>query len=262
MSHAAIIDIVAADMAAAGVPCQRFGDALLLQGDALALLPRLQGVADLLLTDWPYRVTSGGNTTGEMRGCFARDRYDNSGEFFPVVEWADGAPLVFDACAENADCIVMTTDRESGDARAAIEAAGFRFHRLLMWNKGTVSPNRWFMQPCEFAWYHYKGRARPITNPSSKALNLWSHRDETDHPTEKPVGLMRFWIEQCSEAGSIVLDPFMGTGTTLIAAMLSGRCGIGIEQDQQWFDAACFRMQRAVTAPQQTALFDAQGVVA
>jgi len=131
----------------------------------------------------------------------------------------------------------MTTDRESGDARNAIEDVGFKFHRLLQWDKVTVSPNRWFMQPCEFAWYHYKGRARPITNPSSKAKVTWPHRDETKHPTEKPVGVMKFWIEQCCDVGAMV-------GTTLIGAARAGRCAIGIEQDQKWFDVAVERVTR------------------
>lgn len=222
------------------------GPCRLIQGDMRDVLPALACQADLVQTDPPYRLTAGGNTTGEMAGMFAQGVYDNSGEIFPIVEWVDLAPLLFAASAEDADAIMMTSDREEGEARAALLGAGFGFHRLLVWDKGTVTPNRWFMPNCEFGLYLWKGRARSLTDCAAKQLVYWPNDDKAGHPTGKPVGLMQHWMRLCSDPGDLVLDPFMGCGSVMVAAARSGRRGIGIELSSAHFDVACQRVERAL----------------
>lgn len=234
----------------------QIGTCTLICADMRDALPDLAAEfpADLILTDPPYRLTSGGNTTGAMAGIFAKDRYDNSGDLFPMVEWSVMAPLFWNALGPNGDAVVMTSDREAHAARAALEDAGFGFHRMLVWDKVTATPNRWFMPNCEFAIYGYKGRARTITDPASKALIRVPHRDETDHPTEKPVPLMVGWMHQCSPPGGTVIDPFMGTGSTAVAAAQLGRTFVGIEINRKWFDVACKRVEQAYRSRQVTLL--------
>jgi DNA modification methylase len=188
--------------------------------------------------------------SSQMKGIFAKDRYDNSGNLFDMVHWPQMAQLFFAALGKNGDAIIMTSDREAVKAGQALENAGFGFHRILIWDKGTVTPNRWFMPNCEFAFYVYKGRARTITNPSAKALIRVPHRDETNHPTEKPVHLMTGWMHQCSPDGGLVVDPFMGSGASAVAAAQLGRRYIGIEIKQGWFDVACVRVRAAYDARQ------------
>ena len=65
------------------------------------------------------------------------------------------------------------------------------------------------------------------------------------HPTEKPVALMRQLIESSSLVGDIVLDPFAGSGSTLVAAIITGRKAIGIELDEQYADVIIERLERA-----------------
>jgi site-specific DNA-methyltransferase (adenine-specific) len=101
------------------------------------------------------------------------------------------------------------------------------------------------MKNVEFVAYLWKGNARTINNPSSKQLIRAPQVDETKHPTEKPVGLCRHYIENSSAPGDLVLDPFMGSGTTVVAALRAGRRAVGVEQDPQWFDVACRRVERA-----------------
>jgi len=223
----------------------QIGDIILIHGDMREVLPGLDAPADMVLSDPPYRLTSGGNSTGEMGGCFAHGRYDNSGALFGMVEWAEMAPLIYRAAAPQADAVIMTSDREYLAGRAAFEAAGWGFHRTLVWDKVTATPNRWYMPNCEFAIYLYKGAARRIRDCGSKALIRCPQRDETLHPTEKPVALMAHWLTNSTDPGDLVLDPFMGTGTTLVAAAQTGRRAIGIELDRQWFDVAVARVQAA-----------------
>ena len=239
------------------------GDCRLILGDMREVLPRLSERADMVLSDPPYRLTSGGSSTGEMGGIFSKDRYDNSGELFDMVEWSDMAPLIYDACSENADAIIMSSDREEARARICFEDAGFGFHRLLMWNKGTVTPNKYFMQPVEFGIYMWKGRARTINNPGHKALVRYPNRDVSHlfldpktpkserhaHATEKPVAVMESWMRNCTDSGDLVLDPFMGSGSTIVAAAKAGRRAIGIEKDPKWFEVACARVREAYNRP-------------
>ena len=84
----------------------------------------------------------------------------------------------------------------------------------------------------EFAKPHYKGQ----------------------HPTEKPVELLRWLIRSYTNTGDIVLDATMGSGSTGVAAANEGRGFIGIEKDAHWFEVAKERIERASTIPQQAEL--------
>ncbi|WP_444966891.1 DNA-methyltransferase [Roseovarius pacificus] len=221
-------------------------------------MPELNLQARLCLSDVPYPLTSGGNTTGEMNGCFARDRYDNSGALFDMVPWPEMATLIADALAPDAQAVIMTSDREEGAAREAFLAAGFGFHRLLVWDKVTATPNRWYMPNCEFALFLYRGKARRISDCSSKALVRVRQSDVSgafrsdgkshDHPTEKPVELMDYWMRNSVRIGAdeLVIDPFMGSGATALAALRAGQPFVGIEKDPTWFDVSVARCQAAL----------------
>lgn len=249
------------------------GDCRLILGDCRDVLPELGAVADLALSDPPYMLTSGGSTTDVMGGCFAKDQYDNSGALFDMVEWADMAPLIYAACAENSNAIIMTSDRQEPTARMAFEGAGFGFHRLLSWDKVTVTPAKYFAQSLEFAIYLWKGHARTINRPGSKAKIKCPQRDVSHHylpvatpdadriphATEKPVALMEFWIGNTTDIGGMVLDPFMGAGSTIVAAARLGRAAIGIEKDPKWFEVACARVAEALHQPRLP--FDGMAVV-
>lgn len=236
------------------------GNCRLILGDMREVLPELGARAKLCLSDVPYRITSGGHASGEMGGCFAKDAYDNSGELFDIVEWEDMAPLIYGALDDDADAIIMVNDREEPKARFAFEGVGFGFHRTLVWDKITATPNRWFMPDMEFAMYLYKGRARIINDCGAKAKTRCRQRDVSQnylpddlptkerlaHATEKPVALMDYWIGLTTDRGDLVIDPFMGSGSTIVAAQQSGRMAIGIEKDPKWFGVACARVAEAV----------------
>lgn len=224
------------------------GDATLYLGDAREILPGLPP-SDVLCSDPPYRVLAGGNSGDKPFGGWMRDGYDNSGAIVECdLDWSDWLPLIPAALRPDAHAYIFTNDRNLAAAQGAAEAAGLQFHRLLTWDKRAAMPNRWYQQTCEFVLFMRKGKAFRINDPSSKALVSIFQRDETKHPTEKPVSLCQFYIENSTAPGETVLDPFMGTATTGVAALRAGRKFVGIELTEQWFEVACERIAKAVAA--------------
>jgi site-specific DNA-methyltransferase (adenine-specific) len=218
----------------------------LYNGCALALLPRLRGVADLVVTDPPYRLSSGGRNAQVMSGIFASDRYDNSGELMRTVRWDQFARPLLDACRPDADAYVMANDKQVFAAHAAMTGAGWRLHNLLVWNKGAPTRNRWYMKENEYVLYLWKGRARTIRNPGSKQTFIAPRPDRAEkiHDTQKPVPLLEHYIRNSSAPGGLVLDPFAGSAATLIAALRSGRRAVGFEIDVENYRAAVARLER------------------
>lgn len=220
------------------------GDARLHLGDCREVE---LAIADGVFTDPPYRLTSGGKGKageGIMRGWLTD--YDNKGA--PVtcdIEWPEVMALIARQLADPADAYVFANDKNIREALNAAHDAGLRFHNMLVWDKVAAIPNRWYMKNCEFVAYLYKGNARTILDPSCKQLMRVAQVDESAHPTEKPVGLMRCYIENSTAPGELVLDPFMGTGTTGVAALRSGRRFEGVEVEPRWFDVACRRIEAA-----------------
>ena len=120
---------------------------------------------------------------------------------------------------------------------------GFMIHNLLVWEKNNVTPNRWYMKNCEYIIFFRKGKAKPINNMSSKTVHQFNNTRERIHPTQKPVELMSLYINNSSEVGDVVLDPFMGSGSTAVASILNNRNYIGFELDKEYFDSCLNRIQ-------------------
>lgn len=222
------------------------GPCTLIHGDALDILPDLRGCADLLVTDPPYKLTSGGTGSGAMGGKFSDDVYDNTGLLMDVVRWQEiGGPL-YRALAVDADAYVMCEDKNLFAAHGGFLGAGFKYHGLLSWDKISPSRSRFYMKHQEFTLFLWKGKARDITHGGDKRGQTMPRPKGATHPTQKPVELMAMYIRNSSQPGQLVLDPFMGSGTTLVAAVQEGRRAIGIEKDAVHFEVACALVQAAV----------------
>jgi site-specific DNA-methyltransferase (adenine-specific) len=226
------------------------GAAHLFYGDCLEVLPLMEGQADLLCCDVAYKLTGGGNSTQFLSGIFAEDRYDNSGFLMHVPPWeALGGPF-FRACKPDADAYIMSNDKNVFRAGNAFFATGWKLHNLLVWDKIRVTPNKFYMKNLEFTIYLWKGAARTINDCGSKQSFPLNAPKVSDHPTEKPTDLMRHYILNSSDEGDTVLDPMMGSGSTVVAAVEAGRCGVGIEYAFQWFKVACERVAEAQDLPE------------
>ena len=106
----------------------------------------------------------------------------------------------------------------------------------LVWDKGQRD---FSLADCEFAWSSQRKAARIFDYPRAKAL-----QDGKQHPTQKPIALMKWCLSFLPETDTI-LDPFMGSGTTGVAAVQMGRRFIGIEREPKYFDIACKRIEDA-----------------
>lgn len=227
------------------------GDCRLLLGDCLEILPSLPK-AHLCVSDVPYALTTGGvsKSSKTMSGIFASHNYANDGQLImATVPFPEMMQAIHKALVEDADCYVMANDKNVHPLTQAALGAGFQFHNLLVWDKVTPTANRWYMKNLEFTLYLWKGRARTINDPSSKQLLRGGIDKVSGHPTEKPVYLMAEYIRNSSAKGETVLDPFMGSGSTAVAAVNLGRQFVGIEVHEPFFEMAVSRVRAAHERP-------------
>ena len=144
---------------------------------------------------------------------------------------------------------------------------GFLYPQQIIWNKGrTVLTRTHYWYQHEPAWYVRKknapwfGKAGDNStvwdSPSPKFIMGGSKEEKCDHPTQKPVELMRRPILNHTKRGGAVYDPFLGSGTTLIAAELTGRACFGIELDPKYCDVIVQRWQDFTGRP---AMLEANG---
>lgn len=229
----------------------KIGNATLYHGDALLVMPSLDPV-DLICCDPPYKLTSGGSqptTPGarRMQGCFAEGEYSNDGNIIECdIDWTDFLPPCYAVLKDPGHAYFMCNNRHIANCENAATDAGFHLHNWLVWDKRTATPNRWYMKNLEFTGFFSKGNAFYINDCGAKQLISCPQVDVTNHPTEKPVALMRHYIEMSSQPAQIVLDPFAGSGSTGVAAIQAGRKFIGIEKNEKFFNMAVQRITAAV----------------
>src|SRR5579864_6544655 len=132
---------------------------------------------------------------------------------------------------------------------------GFLYPQQIIWNKGRVVLTRthyWYQhEPCWYVrkknapWYGKAGENSTIwDSPSPKFIMGGSDEEKCDHPTQKPIELMRRPILNHTERGEVIYDPFLGSGTTLAAAEVTERTCYGIELDPKYVDVAVQRWQQ------------------
>ncbi len=204
----------------------------LYQGDCREIVPRLTEQVDLVLADPPYGISW--DTDGRSRG----------GRWFP--------PMVGDD--EPFDPAWML----SGFGRLVLFGGNHYADRLpaspswIVWDKrvGMTSNDQ---ADCEMAWTNLGGPARMYRqvwnggggrrkdNPGAKRGEAVSF-----HPTQKPLGLMRWIIERHTRPSDVILDPYAGSGTTLRAAKDLGRRAIGVEIEPQYCEVAARRCAQEV----------------
>ena len=196
----------------------RIGNATLHHGDCRDVLPTL-GKFDAVITDPPFGLGSKmqGGTWGAKEGSKE------------MLVWDAEAPsldLLMEVATLGRSCVMW-----GGNYFGLPPSRGW-----LVWDKGNAVPT---MADVELAWTN-------LDRPAKRFRGMVG-RVEFGHPTQKPIALMSWTLDAVAHCHPVdsVLDPFMGSGTTGVACIQSGRAFIGIERERKYFDIACERIERA-----------------
>lgn len=217
------------------------GDQRLILGDCREVVPGI-GAVDAVVTDPPYGAAA--THANHLSGVTLADGTRRQDLGFDGISGEDLVALAASWVSIARRWVVFTCEWK--DAHL-LDSAGLLI-RLGIWRKPDGAPQFTGDRP-GMGWEavaicHRKGRKR--WNGGGRHA-VWSHgRDPGDgHPTQKPVALMSAFLADFTDPGETVLDPFMGSGTTLVACQRMGRSGIGVEIDPKHFDTACRRVEAA-----------------
>lgn len=216
---------------------EQIGNCTLYLGDCREIIPHLTGV-DSIISDPPYGINYRSNHNSSRRGKWARwVRNEN----MPGIV-GDDEPLNPQQLLELDVPTVIFGGNYCADQLPASRC-------WIIWDKRDgIKPNK--QADCEMAWTN-------LDKPSRIHRQMWSGllrageeniaRQQKEHPHQKPVALMSFCVDYVG--GDVVLDPYMGSGSTGVACVRRGKSFIGIEVDPTYFDAACRRIAEAYAQP-------------
>ena len=207
---------------------ERIGGQRLILGNCLEVMPLL-GEFDAVVTDPPYGIGEGG------------DKNRSRGKVAPVGNYKSDKWDSTTADAQIKLAVQMS--------KSAIVFGG-NYYDLpptscwLVWDKQNGAND---FADCELAWTNLTKAVRRIYWRWNGMIRKGS--DIRQHPTQKPLGVMEWCIGHLPDTAQTILDPFMGSGTTLVACQKLGRQGTGIELDPDYFDIACKRVDEATRQP-------------
>ncbi|MDE1472138.1 site-specific DNA-methyltransferase [Eubacterium limosum] len=188
--------------------------------------------ANLVVTDPPYNVNYEGSA-----GKIQNDNMEND-KFYQFL--LDAFLNMEKAMADDASIYVFHADTEGLNFRKAFSDAGFYLSGTCIWKKQSLvlgrSPYQWQHEPCLYGW---KKKGKHQWYSDRKQTTIWEFdkpKKNGDHPTMKPILLIAYPIKNSSMSNCIILDPFGGSGSTLIACEQLGRICHTIELDEKYCD--------------------------
>ena len=188
--------------------------------------------ANLVVTDPPYNVDYKGSAGKIKNDSMAKDQFEQ----FLLAAYQQMEA----AMADDASIYVFHSDSHGLAFRKAFEEAGFYLSGCCIWKKQSLvlgrSPYQWQHEPVLFGWKK-KGKHQWYTG--RKESTIWEFdkpKKNKDHPTMKPIALVSYPIMNSTMTGCLVLDPFGGSGSTLIACEQTGRVCYTVELDEKFCD--------------------------
>ena len=226
----------------------------LLQGDCIDLLPKIpDGSIDSIITDPPYFL---GMTHNGQKGCFndlaiCKPFYEKLFTEYKRVLKPDG-------------CVYFFCDWRSYAFYYPIMKGVLGVRNMLVWDK-QAGPGSFYSYQHELIifttkrnTFNVKGTYSIITGIRSFSTGAKKTNGEKVHPTQKPIELIEKFILDSTDAGDTVLDSFAGSGTTGVACINTGRKFIGMELDDEYFNIATQRIEKALKEKRQN-LFGEHG---
>lgn len=247
---------------------EKIGNATLYLGDCRELLPLLNSV-DFIFTDPPYGHN---NNNGDLihnrekalgkphAHVLSRPIANDGIEANDLVQWlfAQASRLLPPGCCFCCCCCGGGPDPQFARWSLWLDEH-LDFKQMIVWDKGPMGMGWHYRRSYETVlvaqkpgaackWYDESGRVENIIRPGAWGVRkIIPSADE--HPTPKPKELAAHFIRLHTKPGDIVLDPFMGGGSTAVAAIENDRCFIGIEIEPQWFKLSVARCQKAYRQP-------------
>lgn len=205
-------------------------------GDCREVLSAIQR-PNAILSDPPYGISfaHGGND----RSGIGNGRYATKFAHRAIV--GDNEAFDPDFLLGAADRVILWGANHFANALPPMSS-------WLIWDKRAASRHTNDFADCEMAWSNSGGVARMFRHQWDGMMKASERGIERVHPTQKPIELMRWCLEQIPDCFA-VCDPFMGSGTTGVASAKMGRSFIGIEIDGGYFDIACRRIETALKQP-------------
>ena len=230
-------------------------------GDALAVLRDLpSGSVQAVITDPPYssggmvrgdrmqdvhtKYVQTGSSSHDRLEAFSGDTRDSFGYWFWCSVWLGELARI----VEPGGVVALFTDwRQLAATIGGIQSGGYVFRGVVPWHKPNGRPvqGRW-ANSCEYVVWGTNG-PRDLDHLGAKAFPGFFQETaprDRDHITQKPLGVMRELVKIVPEGGT-VLDPFMGSGTTGVAALLEGRNFVGVEMTAHYHEVAARRLAEA-----------------
>jgi DNA modification methylase len=198
--------------------------------------------ANIVVTDPPYNVNYEG-TAGKIKNDNLADE-----KFYQFL--FDAFSNIEKVMADDASIYVFHADTEGLNFRKAFADAGFYLSGCCIWKKPSLvlgrSPYQWQHEPCLYGW---KESGKHQWYADRKQTTIWEFektKKNTDHPTMKPIPLLAYPIQNSSMSNTLVLDPFGGSGSTLIACEQTDRDCYTIELDEKYCDVIVKRYIKQV----------------
>lgn len=218
--------------------------------DCLSGLSKMENESvDLVFTDPPYYQNRAGNVKGlknhkDLVTEFKFDQFKSEEDYLGFMEKVTNE--LFRVCKEGASGYMWCGDDYVSYLSRIIEKAGFKFRKVIHWHKTNpfpaISTRKMFANSMELMIHFSKGSPKTWNFKSVNEMHnfietpICMGKERKGHETQKPLKVCIPYIEISSNVGDVVLDPFMGSGTSAIAALMLDRKFIGFEVEDKYCD--------------------------
>lgn len=217
----------------------------LMLGDCLERMKEIpDDNVNLVIADPPYRMTKRGKSC--RPNWMGHNMGDNvfGGEIPDFSTWLE---VCYQKMQPNSQIYIFTNTVSLQEILNSATDIGFKLHNIITMIKDTKMPNRWYLKYSEIVLFMRKGKAYGINDKTSRDYEFVEMpRKGVDklHITQKPLKFIQKLVANSTQEGDVVLDPFMGSGTTGVACLNTNRKFFGVEMNEVYFNIASERMEK------------------